>query len=57
MANSRNYRATNVSRLRLFLIAEQRWFRVWKPNECAAIAHHQFLALDQQLQTGTVAVS
>jgi len=44
-----------LSRLRLFLIAEQRWFRVWKPNECAAIAHHQFLALDQQ--TGTVAVS
>jgi len=46
-----------LSRLRLFLIAELPWFRVWKPNEFAAIAHHQFLALDQQLQTGTVAVS
>ena len=43
-----------LSGLRLFLIAEQRWLRVWKPNKRAAIVHHQFLPLDKQLQAGSV---
>jgi hypothetical protein len=36
------------------LIAEQRGFRAWRPNERSAIVHYQFLPLDQQLQAGTV---
>ena len=36
-----------LSGLRLLLIAEQRWLRVWKPNKRAAIVHHQFLPLDE----------
>jgi len=43
-----------LSGLRLLLIAEQRGFRVWKPNKRSAIVHHQLLPLDQQLQAGTV---
>ena len=43
-----------LSRLRLLLVAEQRRLLIGEPDERAAIMHHQFVPLDQQLQANTL---